>query len=183
MSESVTCDLHGPQLEFGPGWKKTLLWRGMEFYKNALFCLVWLSCFDPLLVYRSHAKGSSDIIPVTSTPPSATSPTPTAPQKNSSLSLCLFLSIYILHLTPPQFILTTFNTQTLPLITIIMSQTVEFIFFQLKSSVKPEDPTTNEESRQLLDILQATKQQSGHHSSAWGRTVEDQNVVAWVIGT
>lgn len=63
-----------------------------------------------------------------------------------------------------------------------MSQTAEFIFFQLKSSVKPEDPTANGDSRQLLDILQATKQQSGHHSSAWGRTAEDESVVAWVIG-
>lgn len=63
----------------------------------------------------------------------------------------------------------------------IMSQTVEFIFFQLKASVKPED-TNNDEGSGLLNILQTTKQQSGYHSSAWGRTVEDENVVAWVIG-
>lgn len=62
-----------------------------------------------------------------------------------------------------------------------MSQTVEFIFFQLKASVKPED-TNNDEGSGLLNILQTTKQQSGYHSSAWGRTVEDENVVAWVIG-
>ena len=63
-----------------------------------------------------------------------------------------------------------------------MSQTVEFIFFQLKASVKPEDPA-NDEGSGLLNILQTTKQQSGYHSSAWGRTVEDENVVAWTIGT
>lgn len=62
-----------------------------------------------------------------------------------------------------------------------MSQTVEFIFFQLKASVKPED-TFNDEGNGLLNVFQATKQQSGHHSSAWGRTVEDETVVAWVIG-
>lgn len=65
---------------------------------------------------------------------------------------------------------------------VTMSQTVEFIFFQLKASVKPEDPA-NDEGSGLLNILQTTKQQSGYHSSAWGRTVEDENVVAWTIGT
>lgn len=62
-----------------------------------------------------------------------------------------------------------------------MSETAEFIFFQLKPSVKPEDPS-NEEGVHLQQVFQTTKQQSGYHSSSWGRTVEDQSVVAWVIG-
>lgn len=61
-----------------------------------------------------------------------------------------------------------------------MSQTAEFIFFKLKPSVRPEDP--NDEGTELLKIFEATKHQSGYHSSAWGRTVEDESVVAWVIG-
>lgn len=62
-----------------------------------------------------------------------------------------------------------------------MSQTAEFIFFKLKPTVKPEGP--NDEGNELLKLFNATKQQSGYHSSAWGRTVEDESVVAWVIGT
>ena len=62
-----------------------------------------------------------------------------------------------------------------------MSQTAEFIFFKLKPTVKPEGP--NDEGNELLKVFNATKQQSGYHSSAWGRTVEDESVVAWIIGT
>ncbi|EAW11280.1 uncharacterized protein ACLA_089720 [Aspergillus clavatus NRRL 1] len=57
---------------------------------------------------------------------------------------------------------------------------VEFVFFKLRSSVKPEDPS-NEEGEALSKILTATKQQSGYQSSAWGRAVEDENPVVWVI--
>lgn len=60
-----------------------------------------------------------------------------------------------------------------------MSQTAEFIFFKAKPTVKLEIP--NEEGNELLKLFNATKQQSGYHSSAWGRTVEDESVVAWVI--
>ncbi|KAB8235231.1 hypothetical protein ETB97_009507 [Aspergillus alliaceus] len=56
----------------------------------------------------------------------------------------------------------------------------EFIHFQLKSSVKPED-SSNEEGQALLQLFQTTKHQSGYKSSAWGRTVEDQNVIVWVV--
>ena len=61
-----------------------------------------------------------------------------------------------------------------------MSQTAEFIFFKAKPTVKLEIP--NEEGNELLKLFNATKQQSGYHSSACGRTVEDESVVAWVIG-
>lgn len=57
----------------------------------------------------------------------------------------------------------------------------EFVIFKLKSSVKPEDHS-NEEGASLCKIFSATKQQSGHQSSAWGRTVEDKNVVVWAVG-
>ncbi|RHZ58527.1 uncharacterized protein CDV56_107449 [Aspergillus thermomutatus] len=56
----------------------------------------------------------------------------------------------------------------------------EFVVFKLKPSVKPEDPS-NEEGASLCKIFSATKQQSGHQSSAWGRAVEDENVVVWVV--
>ncbi|KAH2990101.1 hypothetical protein KXW58_003316 [Aspergillus fumigatus] len=56
----------------------------------------------------------------------------------------------------------------------------EFVIFKLKSSVKPEDHS-NEEGASLCKIFSATKQQSGHQSSAWGRTVEDENVVVWAV--
>ena len=57
----------------------------------------------------------------------------------------------------------------------------ELVYFQLKSTVKPEDPA-NEEGQALLDLFNNTKQQSGYQSSAWGRTKEDENIVVWVIG-
>ena len=63
-----------------------------------------------------------------------------------------------------------------------MSEVAEFIFFQLKTDVKPEDPG-NDEGKEVIRIMQSTKHQSGYHSSAWGRAVEDENIVAWVIGS
>ncbi|KAE8373734.1 hypothetical protein BDV26DRAFT_284866 [Aspergillus bertholletiae] len=59
-------------------------------------------------------------------------------------------------------------------------QVSEFIHFQLKPSVKPEDPS-NEEGQELLQLFQITKHQSGYQSSAWGRTVEDESIVVWVV--
>ncbi|KAH8427584.1 uncharacterized protein LDX57_005298 [Aspergillus melleus] len=56
----------------------------------------------------------------------------------------------------------------------------EFIYFQLKSSVKPEDPA-NEEGQALLNLFTNTKHQSGYQNSAWGRTKEDESIVVWVI--
>ena len=58
----------------------------------------------------------------------------------------------------------------------------EFIVFRLKPSVKPEDGENNREGEQLLDLFRETMLQSGHLGSAWGRTLEDENVVVWVIG-
>ncbi|OOQ85232.1 hypothetical protein PEBR_26846 [Penicillium brasilianum] len=56
----------------------------------------------------------------------------------------------------------------------------EFVFFKVKSDVKPEDPTS-ELGEGLMKVFRATQQQSGHYSSAWGRTVEDPNMLVWVI--
>lgn len=62
-----------------------------------------------------------------------------------------------------------------------MSQAVsQFIYFRVKPSVKPEDPA-NEEGEGLLNVFRITKHQSGYQSSAWGRTVEDENTIVWVI--
>lgn len=58
----------------------------------------------------------------------------------------------------------------------------EFIYFQLKSSVKPEDPAS-EEGQALLNLFTNTKQQSGYQNSGWGRTKEDENIVVWAIGS
>lgn len=58
----------------------------------------------------------------------------------------------------------------------------EFIFFKVKCDVEPEDPAS-ELGVGLMSVFHATKQQSGHHNSAWGRTVEDPNMIVWVIGT
>ncbi|KAE8153407.1 hypothetical protein BDV25DRAFT_149409 [Aspergillus avenaceus] len=59
-------------------------------------------------------------------------------------------------------------------------QVSEFIHFRLKPTVKPEDPS-NEEGQSLLDLFRTTKHQSGYKSSAWGRTIEDEDVVVWVV--
>lgn len=64
-----------------------------------------------------------------------------------------------------------------------MPQTVtEFIYLKLKPSVKPEDPD-NDEGSEFLDTLKATKNQSGHQGSAWGRSIEDEDCVVWAIGS
>ncbi|KAE8367824.1 hypothetical protein BDV27DRAFT_154578 [Aspergillus caelatus] len=56
----------------------------------------------------------------------------------------------------------------------------EFIHFKLKPSVKPEDPS-NEEGQALLQLFQTAKHQSGYKSSAWGRTIEDENIIVWIV--
>ncbi|KAJ5347325.1 hypothetical protein MYU51_004227 [Penicillium brevicompactum] len=62
-----------------------------------------------------------------------------------------------------------------------MSQSsCQFIYFRVKSSVKPED-VSSEEGQALLDVFRMTKHQSGHQSSAWGRTSEDQDIIVWVL--
>lgn len=63
------------------------------------------------------------------------------------------------------------------------STVTEFIYFRLKPSVKPEDDgNQNREGEQLLDLFRETMLQSGHLGSAWGRTLEDENNLVWVIG-
>lgn len=59
--------------------------------------------------------------------------------------------------------------------------TTEFIFFNVKCDVEPEDPSS-ELGEGLLRVFRATQQQSGHYSSAWGRTKEDPNMIVWVVG-
>lgn len=62
-----------------------------------------------------------------------------------------------------------------------MSQSIsEFIFFQVKPSVRPEDPN-NEEGERLLSVFRNTQPESGHQSSAWGRSVEDDNTIVWAV--
>ncbi|KAL4979046.1 hypothetical protein BDW66DRAFT_116859 [Aspergillus desertorum] len=61
-----------------------------------------------------------------------------------------------------------------------MPHVTEFIYFQPKRSVKPEDPSSDQGAA-LLQLFKATTQQSGHLGSAWGRTKEDENVIVWAI--
>lgn len=58
----------------------------------------------------------------------------------------------------------------------------EFIYLQLKPTVQPEDPK-NEPGQQFLSILHGTKQQNGYIDSAWGRTLEDENILVWAISS
>lgn len=57
----------------------------------------------------------------------------------------------------------------------------QFLYLKVKPSVRPEDPTS-EEGLELLDLFRATKHQSGYQSSSWGRTVEDENTIVWLVG-
>lgn len=64
-----------------------------------------------------------------------------------------------------------------------MSQSIsEFIFFKVKPEVRPEDPASTE-GHALLSVFRASHQQSGHRNSAWGRVVEEEDVIVWVVGT
>lgn len=58
----------------------------------------------------------------------------------------------------------------------------EIITFHLKPSIKPEEGEQNHEGEQLLNLFRETMLQSGHLGSAWGRTLEDENVIVWIIG-
>lgn len=62
------------------------------------------------------------------------------------------------------------------------STVTEVVFFRVRPEVKPEVPESNQDSYNLLGLLRDTKQQHGHMGSAWGRTVEDEDVIVWVIG-
>ncbi|CAI7622465.1 unnamed protein product [Penicillium pancosmium] len=62
-----------------------------------------------------------------------------------------------------------------------MSQTIsQFIFFKVQPEVRPEDPDSTE-GRDLVAVFRTTKHQSGHRSSVWGRVVEDEDVIVWVV--
>ncbi|KAJ5287389.1 hypothetical protein N7478_003075 [Penicillium angulare] len=58
--------------------------------------------------------------------------------------------------------------------------TSEFIFFKIKPSVRPEE-LGNKEGEELQQVFDDTKHQSGHESSAWGRSAEDENMITWVL--
>ncbi|KAL1956530.1 hypothetical protein VTO42DRAFT_7093 [Malbranchea cinnamomea] len=60
------------------------------------------------------------------------------------------------------------------------SYVTEFVYLTLKPSVRPED-RANEEGRAFLEAIGATRQQSGYVRSYWGRTIENENNVVWVI--
>ncbi|EEP76164.1 predicted protein [Uncinocarpus reesii 1704] len=57
----------------------------------------------------------------------------------------------------------------------------EFIYLSLKPDVKPEDPD-NDGGRLFINSLNAVKQRCGYLSSSWGRTIENENNVVWIIG-
>lgn len=62
-----------------------------------------------------------------------------------------------------------------------MPQITEFIYFKVKPSVRPEDPSS-EDGEAFLKALNIAKQQSGHQNSVWGRAVEDQDTIVWAVG-
>jgi hypothetical protein len=64
----------------------------------------------------------------------------------------------------------------------ILSRYTQFIYFRLKPSIKPEE-AGNRDGELFLDILHDATLLSGHVSSAWGRTDEDEHDVVWVIGS
>ena len=58
----------------------------------------------------------------------------------------------------------------------------EFVFFEVRPDIKPEDPKKSEDGEALLSLFKDTKQQHGFLASAWGRTYEDENFLVWVVG-
>ncbi|PLN81789.1 hypothetical protein BDW42DRAFT_193533 [Aspergillus taichungensis] len=62
----------------------------------------------------------------------------------------------------------------------VMNTISEFIFFQVEPSVKPEDPSSDE-GYALLRVFEAAKAQCAYRSSAWGRAIEDESVIVWVV--
>ncbi|KAJ5495857.1 hypothetical protein N7539_000973 [Penicillium diatomitis] len=56
----------------------------------------------------------------------------------------------------------------------------QFILFGVKSEVEPENPASDL-GEALLKVFRATKNQSGHRSSAWGRSIEEPKNIVWVI--
>ncbi|KAL2374175.1 hypothetical protein BDBG_05508 [Blastomyces gilchristii SLH14081] len=56
----------------------------------------------------------------------------------------------------------------------------ELIYLTFKKGVKPEDPE-NYEGRVFTEALEAVKLHSGYLYSSWGRTVEDENDIVWLV--
>ena len=63
----------------------------------------------------------------------------------------------------------------------VMNTISEFIYFRVEPSVKPEDPNSDE-GYALLRVFEAAKAQNAYRSSAWGRAIEDKDVIVWVVG-
>lgn len=63
-----------------------------------------------------------------------------------------------------------------------MGKTVtEFVYLRLKPDVKPEDPE-NEGGQQFFKILKSVKESRGYEGGSWGRSVENEDDVVWVVG-
>ncbi|OJD21955.1 hypothetical protein ACJ73_06705, partial [Blastomyces percursus] len=58
----------------------------------------------------------------------------------------------------------------------------ELIYLTFKKGVKPEDPE-NYEGRVFTEALEAVKLHSGYQYSTWGRTVEDENDIVWLVAS
>ena len=58
----------------------------------------------------------------------------------------------------------------------------EFIYLHLKPTVKLEEPG-NDGGRDFWRVVDGTKNQIGYVSSSWGRSLEDESLVVWVIGS
>ncbi|PGH06441.1 hypothetical protein AJ79_06531 [Helicocarpus griseus UAMH5409] len=56
----------------------------------------------------------------------------------------------------------------------------ELVYLTFKPGVKPEDPD-NADGRVFTNALEAVKLQSGYQHSNWGRTVEDENDIVWIV--
>lgn len=61
------------------------------------------------------------------------------------------------------------------------SAVIEFVFFKIRSDVRPEEPKSSDDSESLLNLFNDTRLQHGYLAGAWGRTIEDPNFIVWVI--
>ena len=48
--------------------------------------------------------------------------------------------------------------------------------------MKLEDPKSAE-GQEFLEAVETTKRQIGYVGSSWGRTLEDENLLVWAIGS
>jgi hypothetical protein len=63
-----------------------------------------------------------------------------------------------------------------------MSNLTQITYLPLRKGIKPEDPQNSQEGGELYKVFKETTYQHGYVTSAWGRTLEDENLVIWVIG-